>query len=236
MKGEDDYDLYLEGQLNELTFKHTALTNNHINLRKEHQLLLEQYDRLQQDLTDIKLSSHLPKSRSLGDLDKKSSEYFSSADISPILNIEAILTKIERSKFKPVSNFDRDYEFSCTMIKKIKQEVKEEKNDLFNDLILIILDTQAECNLYHYKYAQMVQEKDLSFRNNYYRLPGNFNENNGISVISPPTISSVGQSSIKTFTSNVFKAIARLGSSMNDLATASKENAETDPKNSDCEL
>ena len=221
-----DYDTYLEDQLNELNYKHQTLSNNHIKLTKEHKLLLDQYDRLQQDLTDMKLNQNIPKSKSLGHLDRVSSEYLSSAEMSPILNIESILTKIERSKFKPVQNFEKDYEFSLEMIKKVKEELIRDKNELYNDLLLILLDVQAESNLYHYKYAQMIQDKDIAFRKTYYTLSDNMTT---MKILSPPTISS-NPSSVKTFKSTVFKAITRLGSSVADLVSLTQESDPPDSK------
>ena len=216
---EKDYDQYLEDQLNELNYKHTTLSNNHVKLTKEHQLLLEQYDRLQEDLTNLKLNKNMPKSKSLGNLEEKTSEYFSSGDISPILNIENVLTKLERSKFKPIQNFDKDYEFCQEMLRKIKRDLMEDENGLHTELLLVLLETQGESNLYHYKYAKMIQDKDEAFRNNYYNLPEKFNN---MKIMTPPTISS-GHSSVSTIKASFYRAVKTLGNSVQDLVALSQE-------------
>ena len=220
MDVKKDYDLYLEDQLNELTFKHETLSSNYTKLSKDHQQLLEQYDRLQQDLAQAKLAKVIPKSKSLGDLDKKSTDYFSSAEVSPVLNFDSYLSKIERCKFIPVKDFDQDYYLSVEMTKRVQNDLFEEQDNIYQDLLLLILATQSDSNLYHFKYAQMIKEKDLDFRKNYYRYPDNLRGQ--FALVSPPTLSS-NQSSIRTFKANVFSAISNLGKSVHTLVKASSE-------------
>eukprot|EP00834_Sanchytrium_tribonematis_P000558 NODE_10_length_61504_cov_0.956502.p30 type:complete len:221 gc:universal NODE_10_length_61504_cov_0.956502:11978-11316(-) len=215
-----DYNVYLEDQLNELNFKHTQLTTNYLKLSKEHQLLNEQYERQQEELVSVKLSKSMPKSRSLGSISKRSSEYLSSAEISPILNLETLLTKIERCRFKPIQHFEKDYELCLELSNVVKLELESEPYEIYHDLLIRILEAQDEANLYHFKYAQMLNEKDELFRKNYYKIENL--DDRRISILNAPTVSS-GQETIKTYKSTVIKAITKLGSSVTALVSATKE-------------